>query len=276
MYPLPLKFLLSFFLFLTALRPAAAQGVALEDVDFVHCNATNYNDNDECFRVKFPFRFDYDGQASPEPAYFNTNEIIATLTIVGNGVFDFEMTDQYYQGPGSVHYLSETQLFLWLPCESNPYYIYFSDCNDPFIDVFVIGEPGLYVQVSPYVTAAATYQDCNEDDELSSVPAALYKATPDACSSDLYLTLDGIPTGDPGGEAQLLLTLHNDGSSNVTLSELDFRIKIEDVYLDFGHSNPVFELHLLSRWLPSGKLLDTFEIYFLTTKSLRTQRFESN
>ena len=46
--------------------------------------------------------------------------------------------------------------------------------------------------------------------------------------------------------------------------------------LDFGHSNPAIELHWLSSWLSSGKLLDTFEIYFLTTKSLRTQRFESH
>jgi len=36
--------------------------------------------------------------------------------------------------------------------------------------------------------------------------------------------------------------------------------------------NPAIELHWLSSWLFRGKLLDAFEIYFLTTTSLSNVR----
>jgi hypothetical protein len=198
------------------------------------------NDDDECVRLTFPFYLNYAGVENPPPASLEVSFIRIEFQIEGDGYVDENLTNDDYTY-GYFVYTSDPKTFYWFTqdCQIDPpWTIDFGSCQSPLMNVVVIAEPGAQVTLNTTVAAwflPTTSEDC--DTGMCSVTSNdpnETKDTPSDCSSDLYLTLDGIPAGDPGDEVQLNLTLHNDGSSAVTISELDFRIKIDDVYENLG------------------------------------------
>ena len=83
----PLAILLLFFTWTPAWL--SGQNTICEDVSLQVCSSSD----DGGYRTEFPFFFNYTGSASPAPASFSADEILVTFTLIGNGIFDYDLIE---------------------------------------------------------------------------------------------------------------------------------------------------------------------------------------
>ncbi|MAT56164.1 MAG: hypothetical protein CMN32_16965 [Saprospirales bacterium] len=179
----------------------------------------------------------------PEPTEFASKEILIQFSIVSDGVFDIEATNDananlpslsYYPGYGLFHEESPKVIYYILTCNSGfAWDIPFGDlgtCQMPFLKTVVIGDPGADITVQTNVQVFI--QDCINSEAVSSDSPNFTWPQPISCSSDLSVELWGMPAGpvDPHAEVTPAVRIYNNGTTPVTLTDLDFRIRITDEY----------------------------------------------
>ncbi|MCB0520348.1 MAG: hypothetical protein H6577_03670 [Lewinellaceae bacterium] len=238
---MPFKRPLIFFPLLLFICPLTAQTVPCEDIELEACGA-NIND-DGCYRVEIPYFFTYQGSGSESA--FDADEIKMNFTLEGNAIFDYEMINNNLPGVAPpyayVNASSSTAFDFYGACDFGPYEIKITDCGDPIILVYVIAEPGETFQIltdvaayykSPPFTECEGHGDDCDNGEITSTDPIIVKDVPSASTADLSFGIHGLPSGpvSPHTEVQLYLDVTNNGTTSVTLSEADFRIRVTDVY----------------------------------------------
>jgi len=109
-----------FFSFTGRINAQPAPVIPSGDIDFRACQVSVYN-SDDCYRLEFPFLFDYDGLSQPEPDEFAADQMLIQFTITGDGVFDLEATKALNANLPSLSYFSGYSTFH----EQNPKVFYY-------------------------------------------------------------------------------------------------------------------------------------------------------
>ncbi|MCF8246613.1 MAG: T9SS type A sorting domain-containing protein [Saprospiraceae bacterium] len=212
------------------------------DLKFNNSDDPNYQN---CLIQKRRFYFTYPN-FPPGPSPFQANELVILVTLTGNGVFDpVSNAGQYPIGPtnGPAVQVTPTQLYWVVQCNpTDPnatHSIPTGDENNPFFDAFVIVDEGATVTITATVTArinqplsSGCLTECNITGSL-----AQFNSQNNTCSnlsakftSPSLTPVNGTFTADPHAEVPIYLDLTNTGTSTITLSDLDLKVKLTDFY----------------------------------------------
>ena len=205
----------------------------------IACTVSDPNNDDECLRMTFPYYFEYVGQQQPAPTSFEVKQANIRFTISGDGYFDIDKCISNYQY-GNFTLTSPKEIIWFTSCEDTPpgHNLPYGDCQNLLLSLAVVGEPGAQITVTPesslwYMNSIA---GCDWEDRcvINSFVTTETKQVAQDCSTDYSVRLDSIPTGDPGDEVQLFLVIENNSATELTLNEVDFKIKITDEYGTLG------------------------------------------
>jgi hypothetical protein len=232
--------------------------------DKVLLNCFTPGSDPDCFRMKFPYAIGYTGSQSPAPASFFAHSLRIEIRINGNGYFDEGLSNISSPIIGQGQAMGATFLtfsqdkktaYLISPCLGNPsdvYEIPYGNCNDPLLELFVIADPGEIIEMEPMETSMEYYNPwiggCGSSlCEISAYSFQTQKTSPVSCPSDLSLELWDMPSGpvDPHEEVTPAIRIYNNGTTPVTLTELDFRVLITD------EENTLPDPELLPNYSPS-------------------------
>ncbi|TAK45827.1 MAG: hypothetical protein EPO28_03215 [Saprospiraceae bacterium] len=204
-----------------------------------------------CNRLEFKPYILYTGSQTPPPATFPAHYFRLEIEINGKGYFDGAMSSILTPITGVngangattplIFTSDKKKVILVSQCIGNQNDIYsipYGSPASPFLSLVVVAEPGEVVTLMPSLVQTMYNPDwiggCTAPAcDISSASSSNYLPVPASCSSDLSVTLTGIPPSgivDPHTDVPIYLELHNNGSSPVTISELDFRISLTDAY----------------------------------------------
>jgi hypothetical protein len=267
-----------FFSFTGRINAQPAPVIPSGDIDFRACQVSVYN-TDDCYRLEFPFLFDYDGSLQPEPGEFAADQLFIQFTITGDGVFDLEATNainaslpslSYFSGYGFFHEQSPKVFYYVLNCNGGVQWdVPFGDygtCQMPFLKTVIIGDPGENILLQTNVQVFI--QDCNNNEIVSGDSPNYPTPQPVACPSDLSVELWGMPTGpvNPHVEVTPAIRIYNNGTTAVTLTDLDFRIRITDEHNTLP--DPVLEPNTFPSGSPPTFYHQEGDVYYYYLNSL--------
>jgi len=267
-----------FFSFPGRVNAQPAPVIPSGDIDFRACQVSVYN-SDDCYRLEFPFLFDYDGLSQPEPDEFAADQMLIQFTITGDGVFDLEATKalnanlpslSYFSGYSTFHEQNPKVFYYLLHCNNGiqwdvPFGDY-SICQMPFLKTVIIGDPGENILIQTNVQVFI--QDCNNSEIVSGDSPNYTTPQPVACPADLSVELWGMPAGpvNPHEEVTPAIRIYNNGTTAVTLTDLDFRIRITDEHNTLP--DPILEPNTLPSGTPPAFYHEEGDVYYYYLNSL--------
>ncbi len=212
-------------------------------------NGLHFSNNDDpsyqnCLIQKKRFYFIFPN-GGPSP--FLATDLAITVTLTGNGVFDPVLNAQVPNVPGGPAVLVTPTILFWtVQCQPNvTYSIPTGDINTPFFDAYVLVDEGATVNITATVVAKINQplsSGCNTT--CNNIQGSFANLTQtNTCNNGLpnlsaKFTSDplapppinGIFTSTDHAEVPIYLDLTNTGTSTITLSDLDLKIKLTDFY----------------------------------------------
>jgi hypothetical protein len=207
----------------------------------VMLSAQNDGSITDCFRKKIVYFFRDVAQSGQ--THFTGSNIQITLQIQGDAVFeaDNNLTKVHYPGY-TVALLDPSTLFVTLSCSPNPWLFYYGDFLNPFMDVYILPNPGAAFQIQ---TTVSVFSDqvsgCTQACDIPATDPS-YSPNTSVCPSS-GLTVQLLPfyvastmsynhyiEYNPHTEVPVYLNIANNGNTAVNLSEMMLSLSLHDKY----------------------------------------------